>query len=300
MVHSACPRSVTLLDPRPMKSMFFFALLSNWLFAMGISVLGAEVRAANPPSEDGKEATATDRAINSGREFLVRLLDPEFQLLPEFRGHHVYWLYHDNYLAAKVLSRSNPELSNQILTAIKRYGVRKSGKVEILFGEAERPLPFRSFQLVDVKRQQGKLIRTERVTERRMSGWKAYADLLFFAAIAERDLALANQHFTTGIAMWDGKGISDAATRAHGIYPTYKLALAILAAQRLGPKASKQIPDALVTQLKAMQVKQGNDAGGWITDYKRNGKPIGKANVETSCLAIMALECLGDGVPREP
>jgi hypothetical protein len=30
--------------------------------------------------------------------------------------------------------------------------------------------------------------------------------------------------------------------------------------------------------------------GGWITDYDQNGKPRGKANVETTSLAILAME----------
>jgi len=29
--------------------------------------------------------------------------------------------------------------------------------------------------------------------------------------------------------------------------------------------------------------------GGWITDYK-DGRPVGLANVETTCLALLALE----------
>ena len=31
-------------------------------------------------------------------------------------------------------------------------------------------------------------------------------------------------------------------------------------------------------------------SGGWITDYLSDGTPVGKANVETTCLAILALE----------
>ena len=42
------------------------------------------------------------RAAEKGRQFLVDMFDATLGLLPEFRGASVYWLYHDNYLAAKV------------------------------------------------------------------------------------------------------------------------------------------------------------------------------------------------------
>lgn len=248
---------------------------------------------------DAIESSLEDRpekilvATSAGRSFLVRLFDEELHLLPEFHGHHVYWLFHDNYLAVKVLAKSHPKMAKQIVDSIRQHGERRSGKIEILFGESEEPLPFRRFQLVDVKHVSGKLLRTERVTDARMAGWQAYADLLFLAAIAEKDPSRAEQNFAQGIAMWDDKGISDAATKAHGIYPTYKLALAILAAKKLGPDAMKRIPSELIAKLQSMQATEGHAKGGWVTDYKPDGTPIGKANVETSCMAIMALESLG-------
>lgn len=240
----------------------------------------------------GEIPTIEAAPVKAGRAFLVSLLDEELKLLPEFRGHHVYWLYHDNHLAAKVLERSHPKIAAQIRESIKRHGERISGKIEILFGEAQHPLPFRRFRLVDVKQVGSKLIRTERVTDSTMHGWQAYADLLLLAAIAEKDNQKATAHFDAAMAMWDGKGFLDAAAKAHKIYATYKLALAVIAAGKLGPEAVQKLPDELISKLQAMQIKSGKESGGWITDYKPDGKPIGKANVETSCLAIMALERL--------
>jgi hypothetical protein len=40
-------------------------------------------------------------ATAKARTFLAGLFDPELGLLPEYRGATVYWLFHDNYLAAK-------------------------------------------------------------------------------------------------------------------------------------------------------------------------------------------------------
>ena len=45
--------------------------------------------------------------------------------------------------------------------------------------------------------------------------------------------------------------------------------------------------DEVVARLLAMQATDG----GWKTDYK-DGKPVGLANVETTCLSLLALESL--------
>ena len=105
-------------------------------------------------------------AAERGRQFLVDLFDPGINLLPEFRGSKTYWLYHDNYLAAKVLQRSHPQIAEKIEQTIKGFGITESGKIEIIFGEATRPLPFRYFQLRDVKQIGDKVIKTEAVTDK--------------------------------------------------------------------------------------------------------------------------------------
>ena len=108
--------------------------------------------------------------------------------------------------------------------------------------------------------------------------------LLFLASIAEGTQPAAKEHWDSAMRLWDGKGFADAAFKKHRIYATYKLALALLAARRLSPPAD--FPAALPDQLLALQIH----SGGWITDYDSNGRPVGVANVETSCLAILAIE----------
>ena len=85
--------------------------------------------AANP--EDRWKAAAS-----KGRRFLTGLFDPTLGLLPEYAGSKVYWLYHDNYLAAKVLRNSDLAVSQRIEKAIRRHGITESGKIEIVFDEA--------------------------------------------------------------------------------------------------------------------------------------------------------------------
>lgn len=56
---------------------------------------------------NSRSFAGASEAIQKGQAFLVNLLDPDLGLLPEYRGSSVYWLFHDNYLAAKVLAQED-------------------------------------------------------------------------------------------------------------------------------------------------------------------------------------------------
>ena len=101
----------------------------RWWFGM-LWLATSTIQAQEPTS-------ASVVAAERGRSFLVELIHPQLKLLPEFAGHQVIWLYHDNYLAAKVLEKSHPEQSAQLRQAMASYGVDRSGKIELLFGESE-------------------------------------------------------------------------------------------------------------------------------------------------------------------
>lgn len=232
----------------------------------------------------GQAGSSPSDATQKARTFLVGMLDSNLGLLPEYRGAIVYWLYHDNYLAAKLLNISHPKIAQTIRSAIDREGVHKSGKIEILFGEVEKPLPFRQYQLIDVRRTTNTVIRTEVVTGDFLDGWTQYADLLLMACIAETNNPAAQKHWEAAMRLWDGQGFLDAAAKHHKRYSTYKLALALFAASHLSPSAKP--PEGLLEKLLSLQ----DDSGGWITDYDAGGKKIGLANVETTCLSILGIE----------
>ena len=82
----------------------------------------------------------------------------------------------------------------------------------------------------------------------------------------------------------DGNGFNDVAAEKHQQYATYKLALALIAGSRL--QAIGKLLEAVREKLLLLQ----DESGGWVTDYDRDAKRIGVANVETSCLAILGLE----------
>src|SRR5437899_386578 len=222
--------------------------------------------------------------VHKGEYFLVNILNPGLGLLPEYPGAKVYWLFHDNYLASKILTVSRPQISQRIMTSIHREGVGKEGKLELIFGEAEKPLPFHEYRLIDVRRDGDKTIRTEVLTDRVLDGWASYADLLLLASIAETNRPIARQQWEAAMKLWDGKGFLDAAARHDQRYSTYKLGLALLAASRLSPRAEP--PRGLLEKLLEFQ----DASGGWVTDYDAAGKKIGVANVETTCLCILGIK----------
>jgi hypothetical protein len=228
------------------------------------------------------------RARSEGRQFLGDLFDPAIGLLPEYKGASVYWLFHDNYFAAKTLRLSHPGLSRRLERAIRRYGVTRSGKIEIVFDEAQQPLPFRHPELIEVARVGDKIVKTEILTDRTMVDWQQYGDLLLMAALATHrdDPVAARARLAEALAMWDGVGLKDRVTELTARYAVYKLALAVLAANRL-----EQRPPALDAMLDRLLAQQSS-TGGWITDYTADRKPAGLANVETTCLAVLALDSI--------
>lgn len=253
----------------------------DWLIA-SLSFPFAACAMGNPVLDESRRRSAVIR----GRTFLTQRFNERIGLLPEYAGSNVYWLYHDNYLAAKVLRSSHPEMAGRIEAAIRRFGVAESGKIEILFDEARDPFPFRHPQLIDVARLGELIIKTEVLTDQRMDGWEAYADLLLFAscALAKSDREQSIVHFRAALQLWDGRGFRDRAVEHLGRYATFKLALASVAAQRLGRTA--ELPETLLEHLLNLQAKDG----GWVTDYNSVADPVGKTNVETTSLAVLALE----------
>lgn len=251
----------------------------------GLRVL-ALILSVSLPAAAAEDLTWIVPFLERGESFLAGLLDPAVGLLPEYQGARVYWLFHDNYLAAHALERARPDLARRIRETLAAWKETHSGKIEIIHREAESPLPFRIPDLVTLDGKDGRTIRTERLTDREQRGWEDYADLLCLAALGRErsDPKAAREHLERALGLWDGKGFADRVVKVQGIYATYKLALGLLAAARLG----RELPQAheILERLRALQAS----SGGWITDYAPDGAPHGLANVETTCLVLLALE----------
>jgi hypothetical protein len=274
---------------QPLRRLTALKVLSAALTRRQLIQVAAVVAAGRqfrPASAQDIARGVLNDAAAKARKFLVALIDPMLGILPEFRGSRVYWLYHDNYLAAKVLERSEPEKSERIMKVIRGFGVKGSGKIEILFNESRAPLPFHHHGLVEVKRLGPKIIKTEVLKDEIHTDWQEYTDLLFMATIAqaERDRAAAGKFFRAGLKTWDGEGFRDRVNQKTPRYATFKLALALIAGSRLDEQPAEK--GKILERLLAMQ----RDDGGFVTDFESKGKRVGEANVETTALAIMALD----------
>jgi hypothetical protein len=266
-----------------MRRLFSRRLFSFCVFLIPTLILSQFARAELPLAQ----------AAANGRMFLTNLFNPQLDLLPEFEGARTFWIYHDNYLAAKALAKTHPEISVKIMAAIQRECAQQDSKAKILFDESTRPLPFRDYQLTDVRRLTNGVIRTEIITTNVIVSWTNYADLLLLACIAEKNAANARSDWDAARAMWDGHGFMDDAARAQKSYSTYKLALAAVAAGRLHREA--ELPTGLLNELLSLQ----SSSGGWITNYDPAGKQVGLANVETTCLCILGIEAMaGKSTPK--
>ncbi|HJN09527.1 MAG TPA: hypothetical protein QF564_12615 [Pirellulaceae bacterium] len=259
----------------------------SWLRGTAAALLADRLALIASAASD--ESSRFRTAAVNGRGFLASLFDPALDLLPEYREAKVYWLYHDNYLAAEVLENSHSELSKRIQKALQSYGIAKSGKIEIVFDAAIRPLPFRHPELIEVKRLGNKIVKTEIITDRAFKGWEEYADLLLMAAMAlsHTEPSKSKRYFAQALAMWDGMGFKDRVTLKTGKYAVYKLALAVIATGRLDIRPAEL--DSIIERLLVQQ----SESGGWITDYTADGKPVGLANVETTSLAVLAIDSFG-------
>ena len=149
------------LTPKPKTSLKWAPQRRAFVTLASTLVLAITITAAEKIDSAGSQGRVAPfrsqkESIASGHAFLINLFDPELELLPEFHGSKTYWLYHDNYLAARTLADTKPELSRQILATMARFGVTNSGKIEIVFDEARQPLPFRAYQLTNVAVIHGK------------------------------------------------------------------------------------------------------------------------------------------------
>src|SRR5437867_3245790 len=102
----------------------FLPLIAIWILA--VAAIRLESMAAAEEADDSARLVQQKESVRRGHTFLIGLFDPELNLLPEFRGSKTYWLFHDNYLAARVLAEAKPELSNRIQTALAKFGVLSS------------------------------------------------------------------------------------------------------------------------------------------------------------------------------
>jgi len=208
---------------------------------------------------------------------------------------NTYWLVSDNLWAYYALEPYNLTLSSRIKEALIKYakkhgiptdaqGLPLSYAHEAVLPGRRVPTPFRTWNPLTLETN-NYTIRTVIANGTLMLDWQEYADLLLYASLSSywsENLTAATEYFSKAVAMWDGMGIYDIATRVHGLYETYKLGLLLYASKVLNYKLPFE------HQLIERVWRQQATNGGIITHYKPDGEPIGDTNTETTAIVVIA------------
>lgn len=222
---------------------------------------------------------STPESIDSAAAFLHAQYDAVACLLREspVTAPERHWLATDNWLAVLALEAAGEsDFAQRLGATLAQYEAEPHGMIEALTG-APIAWPPRA----PVQREVAPSVWSEERNGNEMEDWREYADLAFYGAIAAAnsgEMEHAQSIYDDALRMFDGDGFTDKAF--DGRYATYKLALAMLAAQRIGIAPDAALQSRLLAQ-------QGAD-GGFVAHYTQDG-PVGDANTETTAYAILAL-----------
>lgn len=217
-----------------------------------------------------------------GYQYIANQYNPALGLVRESETIPTYWLWTDNLLASKVLKDYDYQMSANITSTIKVYT---------------------STHDLDYRHPQGVLFDNVAyfggITNKQVVGsvWYSdsdgpelscsdYADIAFLKSIyyyKAGKFADARTCYDMGASMFDGIGMRDSAFVPDGErYSTYKLALWQVASNKTG----YPIPKEPMTIIPFMQ---NATTGGVYTHYRADLTPDSLTNVETTSLAIMAV-----------
>jgi len=235
--------------------------------------------------------------------FLLAGYDPNIGLVREspHDNPNLYWLYSDNYLASLALEKAQPNIADNITQSIASYQaicqIGDSAKWKVLSGQVVDEAVFAmNVNLSNCTKIDGNEVRSE-VTNTNpaiyMNDWQDYADLLLLASINEFNLGNSSEAqnlFAKAQDMFDGTGFQDKAYTNQD-YSTYKLALYLIAAEKLGIAipAKTEIVDRILSLQDNDLTSSGY--GGVYTDYDSNGEKLlgSDTNTETTSLVLLAL-----------
>lgn len=233
--------------------------------------------------------TELDAPIAAAHCFLAARYNADHGLLQEspITAPDRYWLATDNRLAVYALRAVGDEdHAQKIEQVIASHTDRNHGLIEALTGENIQWPPRTETQA----KVDGEIWNEHRLTGPRYEDWREYADLALYAALDshnEGNEREAVSRYRQAMKLFDGIGFADkpyTSTVGHGLYATYKLALALYVAVQI-----KEPPDSRL--LPALLSKQ-NESGGFVTLYDSEGIPQGDANTETTSYALLALTAI--------
>lgn len=238
----------------------------------------------NATPSDAALCTIVRRAVG----FLSAQYDPALYLLHEspITAPDKYWLATDNRLALAALRKAVPcapdasQLAMSITQGLVAYGDdTQHGLIEAVIGGEVEWLP-RTPTQTEVAPG---IWREERLTGAIMDDWREYADLALIGVMhmtQSGQTADARALYADTLVMFDGTGFVDKANGNEQPYATYKLALALLAANVVGKP--------LDTHMLAALLDKQDASGGFFALYDGDSG-LNDANTETTAYSILAL-----------
>jgi len=240
-------------------------------------------------------ARAAGDPIQRGVAFLKCQYNPSVGLLQESPTIHWnrYYLANSNALAAYTLETLGvaPKLATALRNGLGRYPDHDhNGFIEVAWGETIRWPPYHHQDRLLEQIGQACILYEAHDGPGYFYDWSAYSNLVFMAVLNEYNqgyLESARRLFAIEMSTFDGYGFPDLAyDKRGGIYETIGPAWALYAAARL------DIPpdDEQVNALRRILLEQQDPvSGGFHTHYRPAEPRLADPNVETTCLALLAL-----------
>lgn len=216
----------------------------------------------------------------------------------------------DNYVAYRILRRYFPDVASEIKSCLYfQWTYHRDTKYSLILGEFLSPI----FPIMGTEEVSRGTVTVDgivyNVYEVRYTAWiydyEDYADLCAISGLYEWRIGnvYKAQYFLRKLkTMWDGVGLKDRVYETYGFYSTYKNALALLLAERLGDYnfastlrlaclKNQDIWGRLKKYYQSGQLEVYNTTG-FITNYLPDLSPENPSiptNVETTCFVCYAL-----------
>lgn len=203
------------------------------------------------------------------------------------------WVYIDNWLAFHAIKNYASESEQEFLSKLSRgldrhIPEQRHNRIEVLMNIPIDDMWLKPLKIV-IKEYGDKKVWSEACYGDPIQGWDQYADLCFLAAINyanKGNWVKSHWYFWKGRLMWDGKGFNDLIAKKVGYYATYKLALYLLASQRV------RTIFKIDSETKEIIGKMQGTSGGIYTDYTKDFNiphPEVDTNTETTAFCLLAL-----------
>ncbi|MCD6290364.1 MAG: hypothetical protein J7M34_07665 [Anaerolineae bacterium] len=219
--------------------------------------------------------------------FLKYQYNPDIGLLQESPkiGRHNYYL-NDAALAAYTLETlGEHEMATQLRASLAKYNYQGNGFFELAWGVPIRWPPFHHKDVEVARIGEDRILIQTHPGPGYFYDWSAYSNLAFMAAVNERVLGhpeAARRLYEIEMSTFDGLGWRDRAYwQRDGVYETLGLAWGIYASTLVGAPINSQAVEVLIST-------QG-DSGGFHTHYRPENRHLADPNVETTCMALLAL-----------